>query len=615
MTTAAPDIALPASPGRRPRTGLRFLVAFLVGLLLALGIGVGAMYAYDQQYVGRILPGVRVGSVDVSGLSPEAAAERLQNEYGGLAEGSLVLAGPDGPIELTYRDLGRRADVETMVADAMAVGRDGNPLERMAADVRTAIRGVTITPRVTFDAELVSRRLGGYVGLLRLDPVDAAIEKDDEGRFVLVPGQDGRRGDATPAIEAALATLGRLDAPARLELELPVEPVPPTITTEEAFDAKALAERMTARMVLPVEGADEDPQQLSTKRLRGWTTFAPTADGGIAPSIDTSDLRRVLKVYAKRIEQRPVNASFKTRGGSIVGVTKHRDGYAMDVEATAVKVEAALAERSQGAAMGSVAPALKVTKPVLTSAEAEEVRPKMRRISRWTTYFPVSEKNGNGANIWIPAEDIDGYVVGPGETFDFWDAVGPVTRERGYRDGGAIINGRTEPTGALAGGICSTSTTLFNAVLRAGFQIEDRRNHYYYIDRYPIGLDATVFKSDGGYVQTMSWVNDTRYPVLIRGIKIRKGADGYVRFDLYSVPTGRKVQISEPVVRNVKRATDSVEYTDSLPAGARERVEYPVDGKQVWRTWKVWDADGKLLHERTFYSDYARITGVTRIGR
>ena len=70
-----------------------------------------------------------------------------------------------------------------------------------------------------------------------------------------------------------------------------------------------------------------------------------------------------------------------------------------------------------------------------------------------------------------------------------------MTYARGYRDGGAILNGRTEPTGALAGGICSCSTTLFNAAARAGLEILERANHYYYIDRYPTGLDATVWKT------------------------------------------------------------------------------------------------------------------------
>ncbi|MER3418939.1 MAG: hypothetical protein C4343_07640, partial [Chloroflexota bacterium] len=248
--------------------------------------------------------------------------------------------------------------------------------------------------------------------------------------------------------------------------------------------------------------------------------------------------------------------------------------------------------------------------PSLTTEEAEKVAPQMTKISQWTTYFELSERNGFGANIWIPANDIDGQVVGPGQTFDFWKALGPITYARGYRDGGAIINGKTEPTGALAGGICSTSTTLFNAALRAGFKMGARRNHYYYISRYPLGLDATVFQSASGSVQTMSWTNDTPYPVLIRGYTGRSGGRGYVRFELWSVPNDRTVTFTKPIVKNVQKATDTVEYTDTLPAGVRKRVEYPVDGMDVWVTRIVRDGSGAIIHQETYYSHYTRITGV-----
>src|SRR4029079_9198577 len=100
------------------------------------------------------------------------------------------------------------------------------------------------------------------------------------------------------------------------------------------------------------------------------------------------------------------------------------------------------------------------------------------------------------------------------------------TRAPGFAQGAAVIDGKPEPQGALAGGICSCSTTLFNAALRAGYEMGARRNHYYYIDRYPLGLDATVCKSGSGSTQDMTWTNDTRYPVLIRGINIRSGNRG-----------------------------------------------------------------------------------------
>lgn len=612
MTTTTPDsigVAVPETP--RPSGRLRFALAFIVGLLLAIVAGVGALYAYDQQYIGRVLPGVRVGAVDLSGLEPAAAAERLRAAYGALGEGEITVRSPNGRTTLTYADIGRGPDVEAMFAEALAVGREGNAIERVIADARTAIRGVTLDPQVTYDPDALAERIVGYAESLARKPVDATVKTVDN-RFVVSAGVAGRVADPAVPVEAALADLGELDAPASLTYRLPVRAIEPEVTTAEATEARNVAERVTAKITLD---ADKGPQAITMTRLRTWVSFGPTADGGYAATVDTAELPDVLKRLAKKINQAPVNASFKTSGGRITGVTASQTGYKLDVDATAKQVQALIDARIAGGTGKSVEPTVKVTQPALTTAEAKAARPKMRLIKGWTTYFPISEKNGFGANIWIPARTIDGYVVAPRATFDFWDAVGTVSRAKGYKSGGAIINGRTEPQGALAGGICSCSTTLFNAALRSGYEMGARRNHYYYIDRYPLGLDATVFISASGSKQTMSFTNDTDYPVLIRGYGYREGSAGYVKFEIYSVPNGRKVTFSKPIVRNVRYATDTVQYTSSLPAGARKRIEYPVDGKQVTVTRTVRDRNGNVIHRDTYYSNYARITGITLVGR
>ena len=71
-TESPADTAI-AEPRRR-RLLARFVLAFLIGLAAFLALGAGALYAYDQQYVGRILPGVQVGDVNLSGLDAEEAA-------------------------------------------------------------------------------------------------------------------------------------------------------------------------------------------------------------------------------------------------------------------------------------------------------------------------------------------------------------------------------------------------------------------------------------------------------------------------------------------------------------------------------------------------------------
>ena len=614
MTTITPDRPLDGPASRREQGSIRarFLFAFLFGLLGALALGAGALYAYDLQYDGRILPGIPVGGVDLSGLSPNEARARLAAAYDALDDGEVVLTSSRGERTISFAQLGRRLDVDGLVAEAVAAGRAGGAFERVIGSAQTAIRGIAIEPRVLYDSAAVEAAVNAIADGLEVEPLNATVSGGKEG-FSFQPGTDGRKADRTGPLAPIQAALGSLATGERIVVPLEIERVEPRITTAEA-EAAVKTARILGRAVTIKDGDEE--WKVASGLVRTWVRFVVSQDGQIRPVVDTTGLATALEPVEEAVLRKPRNASFLiNRSGDIVGVTEAVTGRGLDVARTSEAVVALFGTRAGGKLEDVVEPVFRTVEPSLTTAEAEKSAPLMKRISTWTTYFPISDRNGFGANIWIPAADIDGYVIGPGDWFDFWDAIGQISRARGYRDGGAIINGRTEPQGALAGGICSTSTTLFNAALRAGLEMGDRRNHYYSISRYPLGLDATVFRSSSGSVQTMSFRNDTEHPILIRGIRTRDGSKGYVRFDLYSVPNGRTVTFSKPVVKNVRQASDSIEYTSSLAPGKRERIESPVDGKDVWVTRTVRTSSGKVLHRETYYSHYARITGVVLVGR
>ena len=88
LPATTPDQELTAHPpARRRRTLLRFVVAFLVGLVAAMAIGAGGLYAFDQQYIDRVLPGVRVGGVDLSGKTQPEAAAALNAAFASYGQG------------------------------------------------------------------------------------------------------------------------------------------------------------------------------------------------------------------------------------------------------------------------------------------------------------------------------------------------------------------------------------------------------------------------------------------------------------------------------------------------------------------------------------------------
>lgn len=93
-------------------------------------------------------------------------------------------------------------------------------------------------------------------------------------------------------------------------------------------------------------------------------------------------------------------------------------------------------------------------------------------------------------NIRLSLKAINNTLLMPGEVFSFNEIVGERTRERGYGSA-PIILGETVAPG-VGGGICQTSSTLYNAVHQAGLEIVERRIHSIAPSYIQHGKDAAV---------------------------------------------------------------------------------------------------------------------------
>ncbi|WP_157272580.1 VanW family protein [Paenibacillus daejeonensis] len=134
-------------------------------------------------------------------------------------------------------------------------------------------------------------------------------------------------------------------------------------------------------------------------------------------------------------------------------------------------------------------------------------------IGYYATYFN-SRNAKRSHNIDLAAKAIDGAVVFPGELFSFNRTVGIRTRDRGYKEAPIIVRG--ELSEGVGGGICQVSSTLYNAVDRAGLTIIERYSHSKRVPYVLAGRDATV--SWGG--PDFSFRNDYNQPVLIKALSI-----------------------------------------------------------------------------------------------
>jgi hypothetical protein len=232
-------------------------------------------------------------------------------------------------------------------------------------------------------------------------------------------------------------------------------------------------------------------------------------------------------------------------------------------------------------------------------------------LGEWTVHFTPSNLNGKGINIRRPATLINGTVVAPGAQFNFVKAAGPFTLANGYVTGAAIVNGEIKPDGVLGGGLCSAATTLFNAAVRSGVQIDKRANHRFYISRYPIGLDATIWTSGSKAVLNVVFTNDTGNPVKIKAFSGKR----YVTFQLWGIKDGRTVTWGPPLTSNIRQANTNIVYSDDLPAGVKKKAQDKYDGFDVAVSRTVKNAAGFVIHQDVFKSDYSRQTGIIYIGR
>ncbi|MEK4229687.1 VanW family protein [Solibacillus sp. FSL H8-0538] len=110
-------------------------------------------------------------------------------------------------------------------------------------------------------------------------------------------------------------------------------------------------------------------------------------------------------------------------------------------------------------------------------------------VASFTTYFNPSDV-GRNKNIELSAKALNNVIIGSGDHFSFNTMVGPRTEATGYQPAPEIVNKKLVM--GIGGGICQTSSTLFNAVDHVPVNIVERHHHSLSVGYVPQGRDATV---------------------------------------------------------------------------------------------------------------------------
>jgi len=223
-----------------------------------------------------------------------------------------------------------------------------------------------------------------------------------------------------------------------------------------------------------------------------------------------------------------------------------------------------------------ITPEIDAIKPTIT---ADMLKGMFGKIASYTT--KTTKDQDRNTNIALSAGALNGRVVLPGETLSFNECTGKRTGEKGYREAGAIAGGvLVDDTG---GGVCQTSSTLFNAVVRADLEIVERSAHSWPSNYVEKGEDATVNWPSLDFV----FRNNKEFPVFL----VAWYANQEVTIEVYGqmLENGMTVDLESTTVKTIK-PSDELLYTldESLPEGTRQfgrtkRTGYVVDTYKVYK--------------------------------
>src|SRR5437773_4582052 len=594
-------MAVFARSGDQARTSRRGLWMLAVAPIAAIALAIGAAFAADAVYAHRALPGMSVGGVEIGSLEQSAIRERLATGLAApWATSTVALVDGSRTWQTTNAELGIAPDIDAAVAEALSFGKSGGVSDRLGAWI-DAIRGQANVP---FAMHAKGDALDKWVAAAARDtdraPFSGELRLGPTGLAVTRPAR-GHEVDRISPVAALLSA----DSLGDREVALRVRTSYPAVDASGFDEAYARAAAVVTPVTVHVEdrtfteNATYLASLLAIDRVvakPGELTAIP--QNAIAPAVryryQVSLVNERVASWATALgvvlDHPGKSAKFNLNADHVPSIVPSESGVKVDQAKLRAMVLDELVRPATGATRDLAAPAA-VDTSSFTTEQAKALLPNLVRTSTFTTYYPPSASRH--ANISTGASQFDGVVILPGQTFSFWELLGPVTVERGYAYAGAIINNRSDEN-VIGGGLCPVSTTMFNAVSRLGYEIVERHARGYLIDCYPLGLAAAVFEPGLGF----KWKNVTEAPVFLLSWNDLNS----VSFDVWSVPTGRTVSFSAPVQSNF------VDVPADQPADPAFIPGSKVAGRDVVRTRTVYDG-GKVLHLDTYFSHYAPVWG------
>lgn len=279
--------------------------------------------------------------------------------------------------------------------------------------------------------------------------------------------------------------------------------------------------------------------------------------------------------------------------------TDEVNGRSVDVQLLRSQIQQMIDSGDYSAAL---TPTVLEVPAAVTRAQLEQENQLLASFTTTTT-----SSTSRNTNIRLCSEAFNGYVVAPGEVFSINTVTGPRTTDKGYKAAGSIQNGILieEP----GGGVCQVSSTLFNAVVRAGMEIVERWGHSWPSDYVKIGMDAAIDYP----AKDFKFRNTSDAPIYL----VTHFEDRQLTIEVYGKPVleeGMTIDLRSTTDSTIKRGDDRMVFDSSLAPGETKTVRKGRNGKKS-TTYIQYIKDGKVVEEKVlFTTTYPAITAIINYG-
>lgn len=296
----------------------------------------------------------------------------------------------------------------------------------------------------------------------------------------------------------------------------------------------------------------------------------------------------------------PVNAALTQENGQVV-VIPDKPGEVINIEKTVANINDYIRGK-RDAKEAEIRAEAEESDAEIPASQLETITDILGSYS--TSYAGSSE--GRSMNVETASAHINGTFLEPGEEVSVNSLMEPYTEENGYRMAASYAG--DEVVESMGGGICQVSTTLYNAILYAELQVNQRNSHSMLVSYADVSRDAAIAED----LLDLKFENNLEDPIYIESYC----EYGCVYFNIYGREyrqEGRSLRFEGEIVETTepgeKRFVSTEDSVGSYYVKSNAQNGYTA------QLWKIISQDGEETgREIVNYSTYIPAPETVAVG-